>query len=79
MGAESTRRRGPRAVPGRRVSPSLASFWEMAGNEVMAEAESIWRWLLARLLDEADERRDGVEEVLMDARFAMALEVLSRA
>jgi hypothetical protein len=51
----------------------------MAGKEVMFEPESMGRWLRARLRDEAEERRDGVEEVLIDARLAIALEVLSRA
>ena len=45
----------------------------------MAELESIARWLLARLLEEADERSEGGEDVLIDARLAIALEVLSRA
>jgi hypothetical protein len=51
----------------------------MTGKEVMFEPESIGRWLLARLWDEAEERSDGGEEVLIDARLAIALEVLSRA
>ena len=52
----------------------------MTGKEVIVEHESIGRWwLLARLPDEAEERSEGVEEVLIDARLAIAMEVLSRA
>lgn len=51
----------------------------MTGKEVMFEPGSIGRWLRARLWDEAEERSDGEEEVLIDARLAIALEVLSRA
>jgi hypothetical protein len=79
IGDESARRKGTRAVPGRIVSPSLVSFWDIAGNEVMVELESIGRWFLARLPEEAEERSEGVEDVLIDARLAIALEVLSRA
>jgi hypothetical protein len=49
------------------------------GNEVIVALESIGRWFLARLPAEAEERREGVEAVLIDARLAIALEVLSRA
>ena len=45
----------------------------------MVELESMGRWLLARLFDEAEERSEGVEAVLIDARLAIALDVLSRA
>jgi hypothetical protein len=51
----------------------------MTGSEVIVELESIGRWFLARLPEEAEERREGVEDVLIDARLAIALEVLSRA
>ena len=51
----------------------------MAGNEVIVELESIGRWFRARLPEEAEERSEGVEDVLIDARLAIALEVLSRA
>jgi hypothetical protein len=79
IGDESARRKGPRAVPGRIVSPSLVSFWDIMGNEVIVELESIGRWFRARLPEEAEERSEGVEDVLIDARLAIALEVLSRA
>ena len=47
---------------------------------MIVELESIGRWFLARLPEEAEERSEGVEEdVLIDARLAIALEVLSRA
>ena len=49
------------------------------GNEVIVEWESMGRWLLARLPEEAEERSEGVDDVLIDARLAIALEVLSRA
>ena len=46
---------------------------------MIVELESIGRWFLARLPEEAEERSEGEEDVLIDARLAIALDVLSRA
>ena len=61
------------------VSLSLTSFWAIVASDVFAVADSIAREFLGRLLAEAEERSDGLVVVLMEARLAIALDVLSLA
>ena len=61
------------------ASLSLMSFWAIVESEVFAVIASIAREFLVRLLAEAEERSDGLEVVLMEARLAIALDVFSLA
>lgn len=53
--------------------------WAWSGSDGTSQAGSVVRGCLERLPEEVVDRREGLDGVPMEARFANAVDVLSRA